>query len=196
MLKLHDISFLDWEPLALEVAPGEIVCLQGASGSGKSLLLRAVADLIPHQGDAFLDGEACSAMPPTTWRRRVGYLPAETLWWEDFVGAHFLNTPPNESFERLALDAACIEWEVTRLSMGERQRLGLLRLLDREPKALLLDEPTSNLDDVSARAVESLLREYIATHQAPALWVSHDREQAERIGQRIFKMEARRLERV
>jgi len=57
------------------------------------MLLRAVADLIPHVGDAQLDDLKCSEMKPSQWRRQVGYLPAESHWWSERLGDHFPETP-------------------------------------------------------------------------------------------------------
>ena len=83
------LGFLDWKPVELTVAPGECVGVMGGSGSGKTLLLRAIADLDQHVGDVELNGEKCSEMPAPDWRRRVGMLPAESLWWFDTVRPHF-----------------------------------------------------------------------------------------------------------
>ncbi|EDY83950.1 ABC transporter, ATP-binding protein, putative [Verrucomicrobiia bacterium DG1235] len=193
MLRVSELAFLDWERVSLEVAAGEALCIQGASGSGKSLLLRAVADLIPHEGEAYFEGKACSEFSPTEWRRLVSFLAAEALWWEDYVRDHFLGKVDAARLERLGLDPACLDWEVSRLSMGERQRLGLLRMLDQEPRVLLLDEPTSNLDERTSEAVEVLLLEYIEKRGACAVWVTHDGEQAKRIGKRVFRMKGKRL---
>lgn len=193
MLKIERLAFLDWQEVSLEVAEGEVLCVQGTSGSGKSLLLRAVADLIPHAGEVFLDGEACSDIMPTKWRREVSFLSAEALWWEDRVGEHFLNPMAEDRLGALALDLDCLEWDVSRLSMGERQRLGLLRMLDREPSVLLLDEPTSNLDSKTSKAVESLLLEYIESKGACAIWVTHDEGQAKQLGGRHFHMVNKQL---
>ncbi len=193
MLRIEQLAFLDWEAVSLEVAAREVLCVQGTSGSGKSLLLRAVADLIPHQGEAYFEGTACSEISPTQWRRQVSYLAAEALWWEDRVGEHFANEVSADWLGRLGLGEECLGWEVSRLSMGERQRLGLLRMLDREPRVLLLDEPTSNLDSETTAAVESLLLGYIEETGACAIWVTHDEAQAERLGGRVLRMREKRL---
>src|SRR5947209_5063741 len=76
-------------PVDFALDRGECVSLAGKSGAGKSLLLRAVADLDPHDGDAFLDGRACSKMPAPRWRRMVTYVAADSGWWDERVGAHF-----------------------------------------------------------------------------------------------------------
>ena len=62
---------------ALDVQAGECIAISGSSGTGKSLLLRAIADLDPHEGECWLDGQAASAMPAPQWRRRVAYLAAD-----------------------------------------------------------------------------------------------------------------------
>jgi ABC-type lipoprotein export system ATPase subunit len=64
-------------PIDFEVADGECVSITGRSGSGKSVLLRMFADLDLHDGDAFLDGVACSSMAASTWGGMVTYVPAE-----------------------------------------------------------------------------------------------------------------------
>ncbi|MGI9244328.1 MAG: ABC transporter ATP-binding protein, partial [Verrucomicrobiales bacterium] len=169
MLKIDGLSFLDWKPITLEVAPGEVVGIAGASGSGKSLLLRAVADLDLHLGSVALDGIDCGSIPAPQWRRKVAMLPAESRWWFTTVGEHFLDREAGLVGE-LGFGADVFDWEISRLSVGERQRLALARLLDRDPEFLLLDEPTANLDADTTRRVEAVI---LATG-LPALWVSHD----------------------
>ena len=78
---------------------------------------------------------------------------------------------------------------MARLSSGERQRLALLRLLSRNPKALLLDEPTANLDDVNQQRVEALVEAYRQAHGAPVLWISHDVAQQRRVATRRLTIE-------
>lgn len=181
-------------PIDLTVHAGECVCVSGPSGAGKSLLLRAVADLDPHEGRVFLDGVACMDLPAPQWRRRVGLLPAESAWWAERVGDHFSDAMDSEPLQRLGFDQKVMNWSVARASTGERQRLALLRLLANQPRALLLDEPTAALDPKNVKAVEGLVAEYRARHQAPVIWVSHDPEQIARVAQRHFRIVAGRLE--
>jgi ABC-type iron transport system FetAB ATPase subunit len=112
-------------------------------------------------------------------------LPAESAWWSDTVRDHF-ETPGETEVERLGFGVEVMDWTVSRLSTGERQRLALLRLLGIAPRALLLDEPTANLDPDSTRRVELLLSDYMARHEACSLWVTHDPEQVSRVSARHF----------
>ncbi|WBF19286.1 ATP-binding cassette domain-containing protein [Halomonas elongata] len=73
---------------------------------------------------------------------------------------------------------------MSRLSSGEKQRLALLRAVAREPEALLLDEPTANLDEATIRRVEAWLVERIRARGWPTLWVAHDTGQIARVADR------------
>lgn len=179
-------------PIRLQLAAGECLGLSGPSGSGKTLLLRAIADLDPHEGGLYLEGLPYQELSGPEWRRRVGLLPAETYWWDDRVGAHFAQ-PDMHLLALLGFDLQCMEWQVSRLSSGERQRLGLARLLAQQPQVLLLDEPTANLDAANTRRVESCVDDYRRSHQAAVLWVSHSPEQRQRVASRQLHLEQNRL---
>lgn len=183
MLEIRDLRRLHLGPISFGIDAGECVSLQGPSGSGKSVLLRALADLDPHEGAVLLDGVAQNDMAGPTWRRRVGYLPAESGWWARTVGEHFGD---DADFAALNFGREVCDWEVSRLSTGERQRLALLRLLANEPDALLLDEPTANLDANSANAVEAMVLRYAEERGAPVLWVAHDAAQRRRVARRGY----------
>jgi ABC-type iron transport system FetAB ATPase subunit len=188
-LELIQFSSRGLAPFDLRIAGGECVTISGASGAGKTLLLRAIADLDPHDGEARVAGTKQSSCPPAEWRRRVGLLPAETHWWADRVGTHFRTAEPPRLRE-LGLAPDAMEWEVHRLSSGERQRLGLARMLELEPEVLLLDEPTANLDESSSARVEELIEEYRRSRGAAVLWVGHSAEQRRRVAERGFVINA------
>ncbi|MFO7762167.1 MAG: ATP-binding cassette domain-containing protein [Wenzhouxiangellaceae bacterium] len=191
-LELEDVSVGDLEPVSLAVSRGEVACLSGASGSGKTRLLRAVADLEPHGGDCRLGDLRQSQIPAHRWRARVMMVPAESQWWHESVGEHF-DVDPRDALEALDLPESAAEWSIDRLSSGEKQRLALIRALSHEPGALLLDEPTANLDADSIRRVERWLLEIIERRKLPTLWVAHDAEQIRRVSQRHFRIRDGRL---
>ncbi|MGD2138073.1 MAG: ATP-binding cassette domain-containing protein [Gammaproteobacteria bacterium] len=193
LLQIKDVRRPAIGPVSFDVHAGECVCISGPSGSGKSQLLRAIADLDPHDGEVLLAGTACEDMAPDVWRTRVGLLPPESAWWLPRVAEHFHNGMPLPP-ERLAFEATILEQPVVRLSSGEKQRLALLRLLANRPRVLLLDEPTANLDPENARRVETVIREYSHDRTAAVIWVSHDRAQGARVADRQFEVVDGRLQ--
>ncbi len=191
-LQITDFTFQGKGPYNLAIAAGTVSGLQGASGAGKSLLLRAIADLDPHQGTARLGSMLCHEVPAQLWRKTVGMLPAESFWWHDTVGEHF-HVPVQElegNLFQLGFDAKVVEWQVSRMSTGEKQRLAVVRLLQNKPQALLLDEPTASLDKANIESVEKLLLNYGTEQQVPMLWVSHDPDQLERVADSLYFMES------
>ena len=197
-LRLDGLSTMLLREVDLTLAAGERIFLSGASGSGKSLLLRAVADLDPHRGEVWLDDLPRYRLTPPEWRRRVGLLPAESHWWAETVGEHWrapaADAPIEPLLVALGFDVDVSGWAITRLSTGERQRLALARLLLNQPQALLLDEATANLDSVNRERVETVLEDYRAAHATAMLWVSHDPEQRVRLGGRRLVIRENRLE--
>lgn len=193
LLRIRDLDCGILIGVHLTLAAGECVGLAGPSGSGKSRLLRAIADLDPNRGELFLRDQARSAMPAHQWRRRVALLPAESHWWGETVAAH-MPPPDARDLQALHLTADVVDWEVTRLSSGERQRLALLRLLSRGPDVLLLDEPTANLDDDNTRAVETWLGQRARERGLGMLWVSHDPAQLARVAGRAYRIDGGQLQ--
>lgn len=188
-LRLAGVCPRGLAPVDLLIPSGGLAWVYGPSGAGKTLLLRAIADLDPHEGEAYLDGVARSSLPAPAWRRQVGYLPAESHWWGEQVGEHFA-APDPELLGGLGFDPDALGWEVRRLSTGERQRLALGRLLANGPDALLLDEATANLDPTNQERVEQLVARYRASRGAAVLWVSHDPEQRRRLAGACHRIDA------
>ena len=179
-------------PVSLTVGVGDCAVITGPSGSGKSLLMRAIADLDPNTGQVRLGQQKRDQMPAWQWRQRVAMVPAETGWWTDRVRDHFdLAHDPLPMLEALDL-APALDWEVSRLSTGERQRLGLVRALCRNPQAVLLDEPTAALDPAATERAEALIRDVIA-RGVPAVIVTHDPAQSARLNAHRYRMDKGRL---
>lgn len=173
-----------------DLAAGEALAVMGPSGSGKSLFLRALADLDPAGGEIALRGEDRGAMSGPDWRKRVTYVAAESGWWVERVAEHFEDWQAAAPLvRRLGLPEEAGQWRIARLSTGERQRLALVRALVQEPAVLLLDEPTSGLDPDATKAVEALLRERLAAGTA-LLFSTHDEEQARRLAKRVIRFRA------
>ncbi len=191
MLRLEDLQIPNIDAVSLTIVPGECVGLTGESGCGKTRLLRAIADMDEHGGQVYAEDIAQDQVRAHEWRRRVSLLPAESLWWFDTVGQHF--TAHEKQFEALGFPADVMDWQVSRCSSGEKQRLSVLRMLASCPRVLLLDEPTANLDAVNAERVEQLLAEYLSEHNAFAIWVSHDVSQLQRVSQRQYRLREGRL---
>jgi phosphate-transporting ATPase len=176
--------------VSFELNDGECIALRGQSGVGKSLLLRAIADLDPNEGTIKLNETLREAVPAPLWRKQVTYVAAEPGWWADTVKEHF--TSWNDSIPlvvRLGLPPNCGGWRIQRLSTGEKQRLGLIRALTLRSRVLLLDEPTSALDATSTVIVESIIAERISSGTG-VIWSTHDNAQAHRVGSRLFVMGA------
>jgi ABC-type iron transport system FetAB ATPase subunit len=183
-------------PFELELAKGACAGITGASGSGKSLFLRMIADLDPNEGEVWLNERERGSMPAPEWRRRVTYVSAESGWWADNVIEHFPHRKRSELAtlaSRLGLRGDLLDAPVGQLSTGEKQRLALIRALLPDPPVLLLDEPTGPLDEVSVTQVEALLRERMAGGTS-VLLVTHDPNQASRLGAARYRMVAGHLE--
>ena len=193
LLELKNISRPGLEPASLQVEAGTCCVIMGPSGSGKSLLLRAIADLDPHQGDAYLAGEACSAMSGPNWRRKVTYVPAEPGWWDDRVGPH-MSKPERagQLAHRLGLSDDVMQATIARLSTGERLRLALIRALIQDPKFLLLDEPTGALDTTVRDLVADLLEETLSIGLG-LLVATHDEAFARRLADQMRTIRDGRL---
>ncbi len=186
------------KPVDLTIQGGQLWMLSGVSGIGKSQLLKAIADLIPHSGQAWLNGKAQTDVCADQWRQQVMYFPAETAWWKERVAEHFETLPTVEQLQALGLNESFLQKNPDSLSSGEKQRLALLRGLSLKPKVLLLDEITANLDPESTLKVEAFLQQYIQTSLPLAeralspvlqnegisraiLWISHDVHQRQRL---------------
>jgi putative ABC transport system ATP-binding protein len=177
--------------VSLEVARGELVALYGPSGSGKTTLLMLIAALLaPDSGAVIVDGREISALPDhdrACYRlRELGYIDqafdllpggnvaqnaAMKLWLTgDARRAERMVTP---LLERLGLGER-LRHRPDELSMGERQRVIIARALSTEPKLVLADEPTGNLDSLRGREVLELLSEICRERGAAVLLVTHD----------------------
>ncbi len=208
MLEVHGLTVRYGDRTAvadfdLRLAQGEIVTLVGPTGCGKSSVLRAVAGLEPLAGGyLILDGRRIDRehpLPPE--RRRTG------LVFQDFALFPHLTVAQNVGFrvtdpdraeawiERLQLTAHRDAMPAT-LSGGQKQRVALARCLAHEPSLVLLDEPLSNLDAALKATLRWEIRQALKSAGVPALWVTHDQDEALSVGDRVGVMNIGQLEQI
>ena len=190
--------------VSLQVVRGQLLGIVGASGSGKSSLLRLMNRLDePTSGTVYLDGVDYRTIPPRELRRRLGMVTQRPFLFPGDVASN-LQFGPQQRGESLSGKAIAelleevglpgfASRDVINLSGGEQQRVSLARALANQPEMLLLDEPTSALDEDAKRGVEQLIRELATATARTFVLVTHDREQARRICDRVGTMERGRL---
>jgi putative thiamine transport system ATP-binding protein len=173
--------------LHVHCAPGQVVTLMGASGSGKSSLLAAVCgtlhESLQFEGDVLLDGQSVMALP--CGQRRIGMLFQDDLLFAHMtVRENLLFAVPqgSQAQRNAAVQAALTELGFTdmaerspgTLSGGQRARVSLLRTLLAQPRALLLDEPFSKLDAALRQQFREFVFAHARTYALPTLLVTHD----------------------
>ena len=198
----------------MTVNSGEIVCLLGPSGSGKSSLLRCVNRLAePPVGTVFLDDVDVTMMDVLHLRRQVGMVFQQVALFPGTVADNVAygitlqkqalrqrSVPPLSPDDiahllHLAdLPPELADQDSHALSGGQAQRVAIARALATKPSALLLDEPTSALDPASTRHVEETILKLRQTLGLTVLWVTHNPDQARRVADRVILLVNGRLE--
>lgn len=159
MLKVDHLRVGALSPVSFALAASQCLAVTGASGSGKTRLLRALADLDPAEGTVMLEGAERNEMTGPEWRRLVRYVSAEPGWWAPTPRPHFPTDVEAVApiVEALGITREILDRPVTELSTGERSRLGLIRAICGKPKVLLIDEPLAGLDKEAVARVEALI---------------------------------------
>lgn len=191
-----------FEGLSATIAEGETVAVMGPSGSGKTTLLNIIAGFasppVRWSGDLRLDGQAINKQPPE--RRRLGLVFQTPLLFPHLsVGQNLSFGIPGEikgkdRNDRIddALSSAGLANFADRdphsLSGGQRARVSLLRTLLSQPKALLLDEPFSSLDEATKDDVRAFTAAQISAHKLPTVLVTHDPRDADSLSARTLTL--------
>ena len=187
-LIVKNLRVLERGPYEINIKSGEIAAISGNSGVGKSIFLRALADLERHNGEVILNGKNYQEFSGPEWRQKVMYLPAESQWWKETVKEHLLEIPREEMLNQYGFDGGVLNWTINRLSSGEKQRLAIIRMLLHQPAILLLDEPTASLDQNNVKKIEKAISSYLHDSKAAAIWISHDPVQIKRIASSHYEI--------
>ena len=190
--------------ISFSVEKGELMCILGPSGSGKSTLLGAISGTDSSvSGQILLDGEDITGMPIR--KRRIGMI------FQDFSLFPSMNVEKNIQYgmrdvpesEKHAETERLLEMvdlagygsrSVHELSGGEAQRIALVRAVAAKPRMLLLDEPLSALDAPLRKKLRTIIRQIHDQTGITMLYVTHDREEAFAIADRIMIMRGGKLE--
>ncbi|MCX5387961.1 ABC transporter ATP-binding protein [Streptomyces sp. NBC_00083] len=189
------------DDLSFEVAEGELVTLVGPSGCGKTTTMKMVNRLIePTGGRIYVDGEDIATVDPVQLRRRIGYViqqvglfPHKTVLENTATVPHLLGVKKAKAHERAAelLDLVGLDPKTygsrypEQLSGGQRQRVGVARALAADPPVLLMDEPFGAVDPVVRERLQNEFLKLQSQVRKTVLFVTHDIEEAVRLGDRI-----------
>ncbi|MFQ3582958.1 MAG: ATP-binding cassette domain-containing protein [Chloracidobacterium sp.] len=195
--------------ISLRVGAGELVMLLGASGSGKTSLLKLMNRLLePTAGEVWVEGRPAVDWNPVHLRRRMGYVMQDAGLFPHMTVARNVGLllelerwPAAQRrarvetlLERVGLPASqYADRFPAELSGGERQRVGIARALALDPPLLLLDEPFGALDPVARARLQQAFATLVADLGKTALFVTHDLQEALRIGTRICLLSHGRL---
>ncbi|WP_177247016.1 ATP-binding cassette domain-containing protein [Marinospirillum alkaliphilum] len=186
----------DWHH-HLQVLPGELVVVMGASGSGKTSLLEALAGFLPIQsGSILIEGQAMEQLPPE--QRPISLLFQQQNFFEHLpvienLQLGFPKARPNAAQWQAVLDACqllqvegLLQRLPSELSGGQKQRLALIRTVLRPQPVVLLDEPFSALDDAMRQTAGQWLKQTIKVAGQVALLVSHRQEDADTLADQLL----------
>lgn len=185
----------------LDIPANQLTCIIGESGSGKTTLLRMLNHLAsPDSGIIELDGKNLMDWDPVALRRKVVMLSQAPVMFEGtvrdnlLIGLHFSGKPAvadaalTQLLEQLHLHLSLDE-DSTSLSGGERQRVGLARVLLLDPSVLLLDEPSSALDEETARSVMNQLIRYGRSKDMTIIMVTHSSDLVDNFAENIIRID-------
>ena len=186
--------------VSLEIRAGELFFLIGPSGCGKTTLLRLIAGFLEaDHGDILFDGQSLLSLPPHR-RETAMVFQSYALWPHRTVAANIAfglearGIPSKQISARVeeALQQVQLEGfgprQIGELSGGQQQRVALARALIVRPRCLLLDEPLSNLDARLRKGVREEIRRICKDHGLTTIYVTHDREEALSLADRLAVM--------
>ncbi len=182
----HDFDYPLFSDINIQLDAHESLAIIGASGSGKSTLLHILSSLLkPKEGRVELFGRDIYTLNKAEMvdmrRNEIGMVFQSHYLFKGFTGyenlevaASLSNTEVNEHFLEALGIKEVIHQKVTELSGGQQQRVSIARVLTKEPRLIFADEPTGNLDSETALDVMGLFLDYIKTHEAAMVMVTHE----------------------
>ncbi len=191
-LAVHAGERVILDQIDIELKPGKIVAVTGPSGCGKTSLLRVIAGLDPRvSGEVRFNSHTPDDIGWPKFRRQVVFLHQRPVMLEatveenlerphhhHAVGGRFDQTQATARLTQAGMKEGILSQAARTLSIGEQQRISLIRALLIEPAVLLLDEPTSALDEDAKAAIEEMILQEVAKRLLAVLVVTHDRQQA------------------
>lgn len=196
------------DSISLTVAKGELLALIGPSGCGKTTLLRMVNRLVPHtSGKIIVNGLDITTVNPVQLRREIGYviqqiglLPHLTIAENITFVLELMNTPKKiqnaraeELIQTVGLPAEYLTKYPRHLSGGQQQRIGVARALAANPPVILMDEPFGAVDPITRQQLQEVLLSLQQTMKKTILFVTHDMQEAFKLGSRIALMKAGKI---
>ena len=188
------------DSVSFNIKEAQICTIIGPSGAGKSSLLRLANRLTdPTGGEIWFDEQDIRTISIVALRRKIGLVFQKPVFFSGSVrdnicygttirGERLPN--PEKYLEMVGMEPEVMDWDAAKLSGGQQQRVALARALANQPKILLLDEPTSALDPQAADHLESLILSLRETLGLTVLWVTHNLEQAKRVGDKTVLLVA------
>jgi osmoprotectant transport system ATP-binding protein len=195
--------------ISLQVSQGEVLTLLGGSGSGKTTTLKLINRLVePSAGRIHVANKETRQFAPHELRRTIGYVlqgvglfPHMTVAENIGITPKLIGWAPEKISRRTTELLHLVELDVDRidtrfpheLSGGQQQRVGIARALAADPSVMLLDEPFGSLDAITRRRLQRLFSDIHARRGLTAIFVTHDVEEALRLGTRVAVLRAGRL---
>lgn len=183
---------------SLKVNRGDRLIIKGKSGCGKTTLLRLMAWLEePGSGKAYCDGRSYSDYYPPDLRRQVSLVSQTPVMMEGSTRLNMtlgLDEPVSEEslfswMDRFDLDRSLLKRQAESLSVGQQQRVAVIRNLLTKPKVLLLDEPASGLDPESGEIFISAMKRICGEDGLTLVWNSHNASSLESIASSILNLD-------
>ncbi|MFW6287595.1 MAG: ABC transporter ATP-binding protein [bacterium] len=201
MFKLSNVKYKDVLDIKeLEIKENEITCIIEKSGGGKTTLLKLLNNMITvDEGSLRFKDQIIRDYSPVELRREILMLPQNPVMFPDTIRDNFVKTLEytqnepagdeayNDLLKKVDLDHS-LDTDTKKLSGGEKQRIALARVLLLQPRVLLLDEPSSSLDEETEEFISEMVVDYIKEQKGTLIMVTHSKSVADKYGETIITL--------